>query len=49
MNERSLIADVATKHASRYAVVALNGEEPIGAQRLRQLANADLRPVSVRD
>jgi len=36
-NERSLIADVATTHATRYAVVALQGVEPIGAERLRQL------------
>jgi len=36
-NERSLIAEVATRHAARYAVVALKGEEPIGAERLRRL------------
>jgi arsenite/tail-anchored protein-transporting ATPase len=37
-NERSLIAEVATRHATRYAVVALQGAEPIGAVRLRQLS-----------
>ena len=37
VNERSLIADVATRHAARHAVVALQGAEPIGAERLRQL------------
>jgi len=37
VNERSLIEEVATKHAARYAVVALQGVEPIGAQRLRHL------------
>jgi arsenite-transporting ATPase len=41
-NERSLIAEVATRHAPRYAVVALQGVEPIGAERLRQLC----RPAS---
>jgi len=40
LNERSLIADVATRHAVRYAVVALQGVEPTGAERLRQLAVA---------
>lgn len=49
VNERRLIAEVATTHAARYAVIALQGEEPIGARRLRQLADARLRPVSVRD
>lgn len=48
-NERSLIADVATTHAARYAVVALQGEEPIGVLRLRQLSAARLRPVSAHD
>jgi arsenite-transporting ATPase len=37
IDERSLIDDVATTHATRYAVVALQGAEPIGAERLRAL------------
>lgn len=48
-NERRLIADVATTHATRYAVVALQGEEPIGARRLGELVAARLRPVLARD
>lgn len=39
-NERSLIADVARTHSVRYAVVALQGEEPIGAGRLRALCQS---------
>ncbi|MBK9235966.1 MAG: arsenical pump-driving ATPase [Rhodoferax sp.] len=37
-NEQVEIAQVATRHASRYALVPLLKEEPIGVQRLLQLA-----------
>ena len=39
-NERGLITDVARTHAVRYAIVALHGEEPIGAERLRALCQS---------
>jgi arsenite-transporting ATPase len=37
-NERSEIEAVATRHARRYAVVPLLEEEPVGVDRLEQLA-----------
>ena len=37
-NERSEIEQVATRHATRYAVVPLLQQEPVGVQRLQQLA-----------
>ncbi|NDP37883.1 MAG: arsenical pump-driving ATPase [Rhodoferax sp.] len=37
-NELSEIESVATRHATRYALVPLLQEEPIGVQRLRQLS-----------
>ena len=36
-NERALIEQVAQQHANRYAVVALQADEPIGAERLLAL------------
>jgi arsenite-transporting ATPase len=38
-NELHEIKAVATQHAQRYAVVPLLTEEPVGAERLRALAN----------
>ena len=38
INERPQIEAVASRHASRYAVVALQTEEPVGAERLQALA-----------
>ncbi|HYE34043.1 arsenical pump-driving ATPase [Methylocaldum sp.] len=37
LNERAQIEEVAAGHAVRYAVVALQEEEPVGAERLRAL------------
>jgi arsenite-transporting ATPase len=37
LNERARIEDVAVQHAARYAVVALQKEEPVGIDRLRAL------------
>lgn len=37
-NELAEIKFVATRHASRYALVPLLKEEPVGLQRLQQLA-----------
>jgi arsenite-transporting ATPase len=39
-NERERISDVAAVHASRYAVVGLQPVEPVGAERLAALAEA---------
>jgi arsenite-transporting ATPase len=38
-NELREIDAVATRHAKRYAVVPLLTEEPVGVERLRNLAN----------
>ena len=46
-NERARIEEVATVHASRYAVVALQPVEPIGAERLAALVEAQPSGVSV--
>ncbi|HJV06848.1 MAG TPA: arsenical pump-driving ATPase [Chromobacteriaceae bacterium] len=40
-NERKEIEAVASQHAQRYAVVPLLREEPVGVERLRQLAGGD--------
>jgi arsenite-transporting ATPase len=40
LNERPQIEEVATRHAVRYAVVALQEEEPVGTARLRGLSEA---------
>ena len=40
-NERKEIEAVARQHAQRYAVVPLLREEPVGVERLRQLAGGD--------
>ena len=45
-NERARIHDVATIHAGRYAVVGLQANDPVGADRLAALA--DEKPVHVR-
>lgn len=37
LNERPQLEEVATRHAVRYAVVALQEAEPVGAERLRAL------------
>jgi arsenite-transporting ATPase len=37
LNERPQLEEVATRHAARYAVVALQQVEPVGAERLRAL------------
>jgi arsenite-transporting ATPase len=39
-NERARIEDVITTHARRYAVVGLQPVEPVGAERLAALADA---------
>ena len=41
-NELKQIEEVATRHAVRYAVVALQEEEPVGAERLQALAEAPI-------
>ena len=48
LNERAQIEAVAGRHARRYAVVALQAVEPVGVERLRDLAetNMDALPVS---
>lgn len=46
-NERARIEDVATVHASRYAVVGLQPVEPIGAARLALLAEAQPNGITV--
>jgi arsenite-transporting ATPase len=38
-DERARIADVATNHAARYAVVGLQAVEPVGAERLVALTH----------
>lgn len=38
-DERARIADVATNHAARYAVVGLQAVEPVGAERLAALTH----------
>ena len=49
-NELREIEAVATHHASRYALVPLMQEEPIGVQRLRQLsANSPERAVTSKE
>jgi len=40
LNERPRIEEVATRHATRYAVVGLQAQEPVGAQRLESLIRA---------
>jgi arsenite-transporting ATPase len=37
-NELAQIEAVSTQHARRWAVVPLMAEEPVGVERLRQLA-----------
>jgi arsenite-transporting ATPase len=44
-DERARIADVATNHAPRYAVVGLQAVEPVGAERLVALTH--VQPTSV--
>ncbi len=44
-DERARIADVATNHAARYAVVGLQAVEPVGAERLVALTH--VQPTSV--
>jgi arsenite-transporting ATPase len=46
-NEREQVDDVATRHAAQFAVVALQTDEPVGADRLRTLANAPASVVAV--
>ncbi len=46
VNERARIHDVATTHAGRYAVVGLQADDPVGAERLAALA--DEKPAHVR-
>jgi arsenite-transporting ATPase len=45
VDERARIADVATNHAARYAVVGLQAIEPVGAERLHALTH--VQPTSV--
>ncbi|WP_456299278.1 hypothetical protein [Methylocaldum marinum] len=40
MNERPRIEAVASRHASRYAVVALQNDGPVGVERLQALAES---------
>lgn len=47
LNERAQVEDVATRHAAQFAVVALQTNEPVGADRLRVLASAPASVVSV--
>jgi arsenite-transporting ATPase len=48
LNERAQIGAVATAHAARYAVVALQEEEPVGAERLRALTEAPASAAALR-
>lgn len=44
LNERPQIEEVAGRHASRYAVVALQEAEPVGTERLRALTKREQAP-----
>lgn len=46
-NELREIDAVATRHAARYALVPLQSEEPVGVQRLLQLAGVDAAATAV--
>ena len=46
-NELREIDAVATRHAARYALVPLQSEEPVGVQRLLQLAGVDAAAAAV--
>jgi arsenite-transporting ATPase len=46
-DERARIAEVATNHASRYAVVGLQAVEPVGAERLVALTHVQPSSVAV--
>jgi arsenite-transporting ATPase len=47
MNERPQIEAVASRHAARYAVVALQNQEPVGVERLQALAKAPVESATV--
>lgn len=46
-HERREIDAVATRHARRYAVVALMREEPVGVARLLDMAGGRMSPAAV--
>jgi arsenite-transporting ATPase len=46
-NERAQVDEVATRHAKQFAVVALQAEEPVGADHLRALIDAPASVVGV--
>ncbi len=45
-NERAQVEDVATRHATQFAVVALQTDEPVGPERLRALVDAPASAVA---
>jgi len=46
-NERAQVNEVASRHATQFAVVALQTDEPVGAERLRALVDAPAGIVSI--
>ncbi|WP_434149597.1 arsenical pump-driving ATPase [Methylocaldum gracile subsp. desertum] len=47
-NERARIEEIASQHAARYAVIALQEEEPVGTERLRALTERSADAAATR-